>query len=107
MVRGSRAPNACATSGATADIAPMPSTNTAKNIVCASDAAAIAASPSRPISARSVVIIAIWPSCVSAIGIASRIVSISSARMGRLAGAGAAALAMASDEDMAAKYLVL
>ena len=37
-------------------------------------------SPRRPINARSVVIMAIWPSCVSAIGHASLIVSIMSVR---------------------------
>ena len=42
-------------------------------------AAAKASPPRRPMKARSVVIIAIWPSCCAAIGVASRSVSMSSA----------------------------
>ena len=63
--RGLRAPNACAASGATAETSPMPKVKVTKNTVCASAAAATASSPSRPISARSVVMIAICPSWVS------------------------------------------
>ena len=77
-MRGSRAPNACAASGDTAETSPMPNVKLTKNTVEASAAAATAWSPSRPTSARSVVIIAICPSWVSAIGTASRDVSVSS-----------------------------
>ncbi len=77
--RGSRAPKACAASGATADTSPIPMVKLMKYTVPASAAAATAALPSRPMKARSVVIIAIWLSCVSAIGTASRSVSLSSA----------------------------
>ena len=52
----------------------------ANSTICASAAAATTSPPRRPTSARSVVIIATWPSCVSAIGRASRTVSVSSAR---------------------------
>ncbi len=76
---GLRAPNACAASGATAETRPMPKVKLTKKTVCASDAAATASVPKRPISAMSVVIIAICPSCVSAIGTASFSVSPSSA----------------------------
>ena len=72
------APKACAASGATADTSPIPKVKLMKNTVWASAAAATAASPSRPIRARSVVIIAICPSCVSAIGTASLSVSANS-----------------------------
>ncbi len=57
---------------------PMPKVKVMKNTELASAAAATAPSPSRPTSARSVVIIAICPSCVSAIGTASLSVSVSS-----------------------------
>ena len=77
-IRGSRAPNAWAANGATADISPIPKVKLTQNTVLASAAAATAASPSRPIKARSVVIIAICPSCVSAIGTASLSVSANS-----------------------------
>ena len=66
----------------------MPTTKQVKSTVCASAAAATALSPRRPISARSLVIMAIWPSCVSAIGSASFTVSAISARQ-RLLPAGA------------------
>ena len=56
----------------------MPKVKLMKKTVCASAAAATATSPSRPINARSVVIIAICPSCVSAIGTASLSVSVNS-----------------------------
>ena len=57
----------------------MPAVKAMKYTVPASAAAASASPPSRPMKARSVVIIAIWPSCCAAIGVASRSVSISSA----------------------------
>ena len=56
---GLRAPNACAASGATADTRPIPKVKLTKSTVCASDAAATASAPRRPIMAMSVVIIAI------------------------------------------------
>ncbi len=56
----------------------MPKVKVMKNTELASAAAATAPSPRRPTSARSVVIIAICPSCVSAIGTASFSVSVSS-----------------------------
>ncbi len=56
----------------------MPKVKLTKNTVCASAAAAMASLPRRPIIAMSVVIIAIWPSCVSASGTASFSVSESS-----------------------------
>ena len=74
-MRGLRAPNACAANGATAETSPIPKVKLTKNTVCASDAAATASPPRRPIKARSVVIIAICPSWVSAIGTASLSVS--------------------------------
>ena len=77
-MRGSWPPNACAASGATADTNPMPNVKLTKKTVCASDAAAIASLPRRPMKAISVVIIAICPSCVSANGTASLSVSASS-----------------------------
>src|SRR5215475_2677124 len=98
-MRGSRAPKACAASAATADIGPMPSTKPQNRIRCVSATAATAPSPSRPINARSVVIMAIWPSCVSAIGQASLMVSRSSLR--QMAGALASPLTMVPGSDMA------
>ena len=56
----------------------MPKVKLTKSTVCASDAAATASAPRRPIMAMSVVIIAICPSWVSAIGTASFSVSASS-----------------------------
>ena len=100
--RGLRAPNACAASGATAETGPMPRTNPTNRIRCARPTAAMACSPRRPINARSVVIMAIWPSCVSAIGHASLIVSIMSVRHGaRLGCAGAPAATMVRGNVMA------
>ena len=58
----------------------MPTVKAANSTVCASAAAASAASPSRPISARSVVIMTTWPSWISASGSANRTVSTTSAR---------------------------
>ena len=49
-MRGSRAPKACAASGATADTRPMPTTKAANSTVCASAAPAIASSPRWPMS---------------------------------------------------------
>jgi len=83
---GCSAPKACAASGATAETSPMPSTSAANSTVCASEAAAIACSPSRPIITRSVVSMAIWPSWVSAMGQASFRVSTASRRKGADAG---------------------
>ena len=77
-MRGLRAPNAWAANGATAETSPIPKVKLTKNTVCASDAAATASLPRRPMKARSVVIIAICPSCVSARGAARRSVSESS-----------------------------
>src|SRR5262245_28125952 len=79
-MRGWPAPKACAASGATAETGPMPNTNPTNKMRCARPTAAMAPSPSRPMSARSVVIMAIWPSWVSAMGHASLTVSIISAR---------------------------
>ena len=72
----------------------MPMVKAANSTVCASAAAASAASPRRPISARSVVIMTTWPSWISAIGNASRTVSTSSARqrLARVGIPGAAAM---------------
>ena len=67
----------------------MPNTKPRNRIRCASPTDATAASPSRPISARSVVIIAIWPSWVSAIGQASLTVSAISVRQTKLSPCGA------------------
>ena len=64
--------------GATAETRPMPKVKLTNSTVCASDAAATASAPRRPIMAMSVVIIAICPSWVSAIGTASFSVSASS-----------------------------
>jgi len=64
--------------GATADTSPIPIVKLTKYTVPASAAAATASLPRCPIKARSVVIIAICPSCVSAIGRASLMVSVSS-----------------------------
>src|SRR5262245_3209098 len=79
-MRGSLAPKACAARGATAETGPMPNTNPTNKMSCARLTAAMAASPSRPMRTRSVVIMATWPSWVSAIGQASLTVSIVSAR---------------------------
>jgi hypothetical protein len=79
-MRGWRAPNACEASGATADTMPMPTVKAANSTVCASAVAATTWSPRRPSSIRSVVIMATWPSWVTAIGQARRIVSMISAR---------------------------
>ena len=79
-MRGCLAPKACAASGATADTTPMPITKATNSKVCASATAATTCSPRRPSSARSLVIIAIWPSCVSAIGQLSLTVSATSVR---------------------------
>ena len=93
--RGLRAPNACAASGATAETSPMPKVKVTKNTVCASAAAATASSPSRPINARSVVIIAICPSWVAAMGTASFSVSVSSRARRPRVGAAPSAVAAA------------
>ena len=85
----------------------MPKVKLTKSTVCASDAAATASAPRRPIMARSVVIIAIWPSCVSAIGTASFSVSESSIarwRPGTAAGVAAAVRSILSSEVMAGDY---
>ena len=80
----------------------MPSTKPMNKMRCASPTAAIASDPSRPIKARSVVIIAIWPSWVSAIGHASLIVSaISTRKTVRPAGASGPAAAMVPGDAMA------
>src|SRR5262245_34534229 len=83
--RGWRAPKACAAKGATACMKPMPSVKPTKRTVWASAAAATTLSPRRPSSIRSVVIMLIWPSWVSAIGAARRMVSRISARQMALA----------------------
>ena len=93
-IRGWHPPTYWAASGVTAETIPIPTTNTVNSTVCASAAAATALSPSRPISARSLVIMAIWPSCVSAIGSASLTVSVNSARQSAVP---AGALASAAD----------
>ena len=65
----------------------MPTQNAANSTVCASAVAATTWSPRRPSSIKSVVIMAIWPSCVRAIGHDKRSVSMISARQ-RLSCAG-------------------
>src|SRR5258707_12348701 len=68
---------------------PMPNTKPRNRIRWASPTAATADSPSRPNSARSVVIMAIWPSWVSAIGQASFTVSAISFRQTKRSPCGA------------------
>ena len=83
----------------------MPTTNIVNSTVCASAAAATALSPRRPISARSLVIMAIWPSCVSAIGSASLTVSVNSSRQ-ILLSAGAAPTACIAPGMVMARTIV-